>query len=117
MSDNIFNQDWFRLFNHTSMDEFLKMSQRFKKFGLTPKDVEDAIKSACDFFHIPMPRMIQDLTNVQNGQTMFVNWHPGLYEDDVLCYNMQQLVDMKRVRSSCFAEYTVSGNQQRHMGA
>lgn len=95
MSDNIFNQDWFRLFNHTSMDEFLKMSQRFKKFGLTPKDVEDAIKSACDFFHIPMPRMIQDLTNVQNGQTMFVNWHPGLYEDDVLCYNMQQLVDMK----------------------
>ena len=83
MSDNIFNQDWFRLFNHTSMDEFLKMSQRFKKFGLTPKDVEDAIKSACDFFHIPMPRMIQDLTNVQNGQTMFVNFNPGSYKDDI----------------------------------
>lgn len=95
MSDNIFNQDWFRLFHQTSMDEFLKMSQRFKKFGLTSNDVEEAIKSACDFFNIPMPRMIQDLTNVQNGQTMFVNWHPGLYEDDVLCYNMQQLVDMK----------------------
>ena len=95
MSDNIFNQDWFRLFNHTSMDEFLKMSQRFKKFDLTPKDVEDAIKSACDFFHIPMPRMIQDLTNAHNGQTMFVNFNPSSYEDDVLCFNMQQLVDMK----------------------
>ena len=42
-----------------------------------------------------MPRMIQDLTNVQNGQTMFVNFNPGSYEDDVLCFNMQQLVDMK----------------------
>lgn len=28
--------------------------------------------------------MIQDLTNVQNGQTMFVNFNPGSYEDDVL---------------------------------
>ena len=95
MSDNIFNQDWFRLFNQTSMDEFLKMSRRLQKFGLTPNDVEEAIKSACDFFNIPMPRMIQDLTNVHNGQTMFVNWDKSRYEDDVLCFNMQQLVDMK----------------------
>lgn len=42
-----------------------------------------------------MPRMIQDLTNVQNGQTMFVNWDRGSYYDDVLCFNMQQLIDMK----------------------
>lgn len=95
MSDNIFDQDWYRRFNHTFMDEFLKMSQRFLKFGLSPKDVEEAIKSACDFFNIPMPRMIQDLTNVHNGQTMFVNFNPGTYEDDILCFNMQQLVDMK----------------------
>ena len=81
MSDNIFNQDWFRLFNHTSMAEYLKMSQRFKKFGLTSKDVEEAIQSACDFFHIPMPRMIQDMTNVHNGQTMFVNFNPSSYEN------------------------------------
>ena len=95
MSDNIFKQDWFRLFHQTSMEDFLQMSRRFQKFGLSPKDVEEAIKSACDFFNIPMPRMIQDLTNVQNGQTMFVNFNPGTYEDDVLCFNMQQLVDMK----------------------
>ena len=95
MAENMFTKDWYRLYNHVSMDEFLKMSQRFQKFGLTSKEVEEAIKSACDFFHIPMPRMIQDLTNVQNGQTMFMNWHPGLYEDDVLCYNMQELINMK----------------------
>lgn len=91
----MFNQEWYKRFNHVSIDEFLKKSQRFKKFDLSSKEVEEAIRSACDFFHIPMPQMIQDLTNVQNGQTMFVNWHPGLYEDDVLCFNMQQLVDMK----------------------
>ena len=95
MYDNIFNREWNRRFNHTSMEEFLRMCQRFKRFDMSSDDVEEAIRSACDFFHIPMPRMIQDLTNVQNGQTIFVNWHPGLYEDDVLCYNMQQLVDMK----------------------
>lgn len=77
------------------MGEFLKMSGRFQKFGLTPNDVEEAIRSACDFFHIPMPRMIQDLTNARNGQTMFVNFNPGSYEDDVLSFNMRQLVDMK----------------------
>ena len=39
--------------------------------------------------------MIQDLTNAHNGQTMFVNFDSDSYEDDVLCFNMQQLVDMK----------------------
>ena len=77
------------------MDDFLKMcQQRFKRFGLSNADIYDAIKSACDFFNIPMPRMIQDLTNAQNGQTMFVNWDRGSYYDDVLCFNMQQLVQM-----------------------
>ena len=77
------------------MNNCLKLTQRFKMFGLSASDVEEAIRSACYFFNIPMPRMIQDLTNVQNGQTMFVNWDKGSYYDDVLCYNMQQLVDLK----------------------
>lgn len=76
------------------MNQYQNLSHSFECLGLTPKDVEDAIKSACDFFNIPMPCMIHDMTNVRNGQTMFVNWHPGSYEDDVLCINMQQLVDM-----------------------
>ena len=71
-------------------DNILAFDQRFKRFGLTVKDIEEAIRSACDFFRIPMPRMIQDMTNVHNGQTMLVNWNRMSYEDDVLCFNMQQ---------------------------
>lgn len=92
--NDIFNTLWFQMFTHTSMDEFMRLSQRFRRFGLSDEDIRDAIKSACDFFNIPMPRMIQDLTNAQNGQTMFVNWDRGSYYDDVLCFNMQQLIDM-----------------------
>ncbi|WP_418868512.1 hypothetical protein [Segatella hominis] len=59
---------------------------------MSEADINDAIKSACDFFNIPMPKMIQDLTNVKDGQTMFVNyWDRGSYYDDILCYNMQQI--------------------------
>lgn len=75
---------WYKRFNHTSMNDFLTLSQRFKRFGLTYEDVYDAIKSACDFFRISMPRMIQDLTNVRNVKTMFVIWDRSSYEDDVL---------------------------------
>ena len=93
---NIFDNPVFQFFKRPTMDDFLKRcQQRFQRFGLSDADVHDAIKSACDFFNIPMPRMIQDLTNVQNGQTMFVNWDRGSYYDDVLCFNMQQLIDMK----------------------
>lgn len=93
---NIFDNPAFQFFKPPTMDDFLKRcQQRFKRFGLSDADVHDAIKSACDFFNIPMPRMIQDFTNVQNGQTMFVNWDRGSYYDDVLCFNMQQLIDMK----------------------
>ncbi len=60
----------------------------FQRFGFSEADINDAIKSACDFFNIPMPRMIQDLTNVKDGQTMFVNWDRGSYYDDILCYNI-----------------------------
>lgn len=56
--NDIFNTEWYKRFNHGSMNEFLALSQRFKRFGLTYEDVYDAIKSAGKFFHIPMPRMI-----------------------------------------------------------
>ena len=93
---NTFDNPAFQFLQRPSMDDFLKRcQQRFNRFGLSDADINDAIKSACDFFYIPMPRMIQDLTNAQNGQTMFVNWDRGSYYDDVLCFNMQQLIDMK----------------------
>ena len=86
---NIFDNPAFQFLQRPSMDDFLKRcQQRFNRFGLSDADINDAIKSACDFFNIPMPRMIQDLTNAQNGQTMFMNWDRGSYYDDVLCFNM-----------------------------
>ena len=101
---NIFDNPAFQFFKRPTMDDFLKRcQQRFQRFGLSDADVHDAIKSACDFFNIPMPRMIQDLTNVQNGQTMFVNWDRGSYYDDVLCFNMQQLIDMKVDSNDAFS--------------
>jgi hypothetical protein len=103
MGKSFFDTPAYQYFNRVSMDEFLKLSQRFSRFGLTQNEIRDGIQSACDFFNIPMPRMIQDLTNVQNGQTMFVNWDRGSYYDDVLCYNMQQLIDMNVITKDAFS--------------
>ena len=95
-ASDFFNSPIFKAFNRRpTMDEFLALSKRFSRFGLSQDDIRDAIKSACDFFNIPQPRIIQDLTNQPGGQTMFVNWDRGSYYDDVLCFNMQQLIDMK----------------------
>jgi len=89
MANSIFNHPTFIFFGRPTMDDFLKRcSDRFFQFGLNQADINDAIKQAFDFFNIPMPRMIQYLTNVQNGQTMFVNWDRNSYYDDVLCFNM-----------------------------
>lgn len=93
---NFFDSPIYQMFNRRpTMDEFLQLSQRYRQFHLTPEEVQQGIKSACDFFNIPMPRLIQDLTNHPNGQTCFMNWNRGSYADDVICFNMQQLVDMK----------------------
>lgn len=95
-NEEFLNSPFNTLFNNCpTKDEFLALSKRFCRFGLSQDDVRDAIKSACDFFSIPQPRIIQDLTNQPGGQTMFVNWDRGSYYDDVLCFNMQQLIDMK----------------------
>ena len=102
--EEFFNSPLYRQFNkRPTMDEFLALSKRFSRFGLTQDDIRDAIKSACDFFNIPQPRMIQDLTNTPGGQTMFVNWDRGSYYDDVLCYNMQQLIGMKVDSKNAFS--------------
>lgn len=85
------------------MNLIQQYAQRFRAFSLSETDIYDGIKSACDFFNIPMPRMINDMSNVRNGQTMFVNWDRGSYYDDVLCFNMRQLTDMKVDCKSAFS--------------
>lgn len=64
------------------------------QLGMMPQDADDAIRSACDFFNIPMPSKIYDVTDAPNGKTMFLNHDVESYEDDVLCLNMNQLAQM-----------------------
>ena len=78
----------------TPPDIFKILCKKLDRFGLSEADVHDAIKSACDFFNIPMPRAIHDMTDYENGQTMFVNWDKSSYHDDVICFDMRQLVVM-----------------------
>lgn len=93
---NSFGSPAFHCFERPMMDGYLKQcQQRLDRFGLSDEEVYDAVKSACDFFRVPMPCMILDLTKVENGQTMFMNLGDGSYYDDVLCFNMEQLIDMK----------------------
>lgn len=101
---DFFNSQLYRAFNkRPTMDEFIALSDRFRRFGLTQDEITEAIQSACDFFQIPFPRMVYDLTHHPNGQTMFVNWDRGSYYDDVLCFNMQQLIDMKVDSKAAFS--------------
>ena len=74
MANSIFNNPAFNFFGRPTMDDFLKKcSTRFQRFGLSEADINDAIKSACDFFNIPIPRMIQALINHKEKQTKFIN--------------------------------------------
>ena len=68
--------------------------RRFDKFNLTHKEVMEAIRSACDFFRIPYPELVYDLTNSKGGRTMFVNNNSDDMENDILCYNMDQLIGL-----------------------
>lgn len=68
--------------------------RRFDKFNLTHKEVMEAIRSACDFFRIPYPELVYDLTNSKGGRTMFVNNNSDAMANDILCYNMDQLIGL-----------------------
>ena len=68
--------------------------RRFDRFNLTHKEVMEAIRSACDFFRIPYPELVYDLTNSKGGRTMFVNNNSDDMANDILCYNMDQLIGL-----------------------
>lgn len=103
-ASDFFNSPLYQQFNQRpTMDEFLALSRRFSRFWLTNDEIKEAIQSACDFFYIPYPRMVQHLTNNPNGQTMFVNWDRDSFHDDVLCFNIQQLIDMKVDNKEAFS--------------
>lgn len=89
-------RDYFRSmlsWQHVSIDDFpfKRACMHNQLLLLTQELIEHTLHTACDFFGIPYPAMIADLTNRQNGQTMFVNTDSSSYSDDILCYNLRQL--------------------------
>lgn len=61
------------------------------KYGITEDECVKGILAACDFFGIPMPRTIENLTNKPDGATMLRPFSPNSLTDDVLCYDLQEL--------------------------
>ncbi len=79
---------------HPRMDDFLK-NINFKNLnGLSEYDIKEAINSACEFFGIPFPVFVQDLSSFKYGRTLFMNIDPTTYEDDILYYNMKELAEL-----------------------
>lgn len=81
-----------KIFGRPTMDDFLRRCEELRnQLRLSQQEIEDGVHSACDFFGIPYPMMIIDLSDKKYGQTMFVSSNPSSYEDDVICYNVKQL--------------------------
>ena len=74
------------------LEGFRASMKKLLKYGLSEKDCLDGVQSACAFFDIPMPALIADLTNQPGGQTMFVDFDKNSFADDVICYDLEQLL-------------------------
>lgn len=87
-----------------TMDDFIKRAhERFHILHLPVQEITHAIQSACSFFGIPYPNMVYDLTNTKGGQTMFVNKNTTSYNDDILCYNLQQMQELEVSSKDAFS--------------
>ena len=91
MSNNTkFLKEWMGV----SMEAFLNNARKSYLSSLSNDQILYAINSACEYFHIPSPVLIRDLTNQEGGYTMFTNFDPKSYGDDVICYNMHELANL-----------------------
>ena len=104
MANSIFNHPAFNIIGRPTMDDFLKRcSDRLGQFGLSQADINDAIKQACDFFNIPMPWVNSRSHKCTKWSNHVCQLDRNSYNDDVLCFNMQQLIDMKVDSKSAFS--------------
>ena len=77
------------------MEDFLaNAAKHFWYTGLRQEQIHDAIQTACDFFGIPMPQLVYDITNNPNEGTGVFKRMRDTYEDDILQYNMKELVKL-----------------------
>jgi len=73
------------------MDFFLYLSRLRQLQSLSQEQIIEAIKSACDFFDMPLPQ-IGDTTGHPKYSTMFYRGEDkNSYDDDLICYDLQEL--------------------------
>lgn len=75
------------------MDFFLYLSRLRGLEKLTEEQIVEAVKGACDFFVMPLPK-IGDTTNHPEYRTMFASDNPNSYEDDWICYDIKELASL-----------------------
>lgn len=71
--------------------QFVKDLLYKSKYGLTEEECFTGIKEACDFFGMPMPQLIQDVTGKKDRQTASQSNDPSTFFDDILYYNLEEL--------------------------
>ena len=79
------------MFGLIDIRKFSKNLLYKSQYGITEDECIRGIQTACDFFGIPMPRAIQDLTDDPQGATMLRPFSPDSLTDDVLCYDLKEL--------------------------
>lgn len=85
----------FMLGQQPHMEDFLaNAAKRFWYTGLREDQILTAIQAACDFFDIPMPQFVYDMTNNPQQGTAVINMMSTTYSDDFLQFNMKQLVGL-----------------------
>ena len=88
-----------------TMDGFLREAEeKFSNiFKLDVAQITDAIESACNFFGLSYPNMILDLSRNPKGVTMVYNMHPDTDAEDILCYNLNQLMALGVTNKDSFS--------------
>lgn len=79
------------MFGLSDIRKFSKDLLYRSQYGITEDECVKGIQTACDFFGIPMPNVIKDLTNNPGGATFVEPHSPDCLTDDVLCYDLRQL--------------------------
>ena len=83
--------EYFRRFHPINMDFFLYLCRLRQLQSLSKEQIIEAVKSACDFFDMPLPQ-IGDTTGHPVYSTMFYRGaDKNSYEDDLICYDLQEL--------------------------
>lgn len=85
------SSDFLRRFHPVSMDFFLYLSRLRQLQSLSKEQIVDAVKTACDFFDMPLPQ-IGDTTGHPVYGTMFYRGDDkNSYDDDLICFDLQEL--------------------------